>query len=272
MNIGYLQFNPELCKPALNASKVRKMLDAEKNNFDLLVMPELANSGYFFSSKAEATSASEEIPNGNFCRTLIELSKSRNAHIVSGICERARNKHSDDKLYNSAILVSPSGEINTYRKAHLFLEEKLWFTPGDTGFNVFEISGDYGIVKVGMMICFDWIFPEAARTLALKEAQIIAHPSNLVLQYCQKAMFTRAIENRVFTVTANRIGTETKNGKELFYTGASVIIDTKGNYLSTGSDDKEEISIVDIDPTEALDKNITPLNNIFEDRRTDLYE
>ncbi len=272
MKIGYLQFNPELYKTDVNASKVREMLEADKNCFDLLVLPELASSGYFFSSKADAASASEEIPDGKFCRTLIDISKNRNAFIVSGICERARNKHSDDKLYNSAILVLPSGEIKTYRKVHLFLEEKLWFTPGDTGLNVFEISGDFGKVNVGMMICFDWIFPEAARTLALKGAQIIAHPSNLVLQYCQKAMFTRAIENRIFTITANRIGTENNNGKELYFTGASVIVDTKGNYLSTGSDDKEEISIVDIDPSEALDKNITIANNIFEDRRTDLYK
>jgi predicted amidohydrolase len=84
-------------------------------------------------------------------------------------------------------------------------------------------------VKVGMMICFDWIFPESARTLALKGAQIIAHPSNLVLSYCQQAMFTRAVENRVFTITANRTGTEINGDKELYFTGKSVIVDTKGN-------------------------------------------
>ncbi len=268
MKIGYLQFKPELCNTNANIAKIKQMIDNEKNDFDLLVMPELANSGYLFSSIKETESVSEEIPNGEFCRTLKEIANYKNAFIVSGLCEKA-----EGKLYNSCILVSPNGEINTYRKTHLFLEEKLFFTPGDTGLNVFEISGKFGNVKIGMMICFDWIFPEAARTLALKGAQIIAHPSNLVLEYCQKAMFTRAIENRVFTITANRIGADNNinKSKELFFTGQSVIVDPKGNYLAEGSKDKEEISIVDIDPKAALDKDITSMNNIFNDRRTEFY-
>lgn len=266
MKIGYLQFKPQICDTNANITKIRQMTDNKKNDFDLLVMPELANSGYLFVSNEEAAASSEEIPSGKFCNMLKEVASKRNAFIVSGINEKA-----GDKLYNSSILVSPNGEINTYRKTHLFHEEKLWFTPGDTGLNVFEISGVFGKVKVGMMICFDWIFPEAARTLALKGAQIIAHPSNLVLEYCQRAMFTRAVENRVFTITANRIGTETNNNKELYFTGSSVIVDPNGNYLAEGSKDNEEISIVEIDPNTALDKNITSMNHIFNDRRTEFY-
>jgi predicted amidohydrolase len=74
-------------------------------------------------------------------------------------------------------VVGPKGFIGCYRKTHLFFEETLWFTPGDSGFQVWDI----GMAKVGVMICFDWYYPESARTLALQGADIIAHPSNLVL-------------------------------------------------------------------------------------------
>lgn len=266
MTIGFLQFKPELCKPEKNIAKIKEIISDCKNSYDLLVLPELANSGYFFSSRREVLSASGEIPNGEFCRTLAEISKEKNAFIVAGISEK-----SGDKLYNSAVLVSPRGEFNIYRKTHLFLDEKVWFSPGDTGLNVFEISGKFGKVKIGMMICFDWIFPESARTLALKGAQIIAHPSNLVLSYCQQAMFTRAVENRVFTITANRTGTEINGDKELYFTGKSVIVDPKGNYLCTAGENDETIMITEINPEAALDKNVTARNNIFEDRREEFY-
>lgn len=266
MKIALLQFKPELGKPDTNIARIQGLVSDCKSEYDLLVMPELSNSGYLFSSREEALAASEEIPDGTFCRALAEISEEKNAFIVAGICER-----SADKLFNSAVLVSPSGEIKTYRKTHLFYEEKLWFTPGDTGLNVFEISGEFGKVRIGMMICFDWIFPESARTLALKGAQIIAHPSNLVLSYCQQAMFTRAVENRVFTITANRTGTDKNGDKELYFTGKSVIVDTKGNYLCTAGESEDCILTADIKPSDALDKNVTSMNNIFDDRRTGMY-
>ena len=87
--------------------------------------------------------------------------------IVAGLPERA-----GAACYNSAVVVGPSGFIGCYRKTHLFFEETLFFTPGDTGFQVWDI----GLAKIGVMICFDWYYPEAARTLALKGAEIICHP------------------------------------------------------------------------------------------------
>ncbi len=265
MLAGCLQFKPEFCDVNANISKIRGLLKDKK--FDLMVMPELANSGYLFSTVDELKKASEEIPGGPFCSALIEIAAAFDAYIVSGICERA-----GDSYYNSSILVSPDGKIELYRKTHLFYDEKKWFSPGDTGFDVYEInSPDFGRVKLGIMVCFDWIFPESARTLALKGAQIICHPSNLVLQYCQKAMFTRAVENRVFTITANRTGTDSNGGKELRFTGESVIVDPKGNYLFRGSDSGDECAIVNIDPALALDKHATELNDVFLDRRTELY-
>ncbi|HMS32845.1 MAG TPA: nitrilase-related carbon-nitrogen hydrolase [Ignavibacteria bacterium] len=266
MKTGFLQFKPEFGNPEINTDRIKELIsDAE---FDLLVLPELANTGYLFTDKSELEELSEEIESSKFCDELKNICKEKNAYIVSGISERYK-----DKFYNSSVLVSPDGKIITYRKIHLFDREKLWFTPGDTPLQVHEIdTAENGKVKIGMMICFDWIFPETARTLALKGAQIICHPSNLVMSYCQTAMFTRALENHVFTITANRTGTEKRGDKELTFTGESVIVNTRGKYLCRGGKDTEEICIAEIDPSEALSKNISDSNDLFVDRREEFYE
>ena len=265
MQAGCLQFNPVFCDTEKNIAKIKELTEGKE--FELLVMPELANSGYLFSSRSELDLASEEIPDGKFCGFLNELAQKHSAFIISGICEKE-----NDKFYNSSVLVYPGGDIKTYRKTHLFYNEKKWFTPGETGFNVYEIETENsGKVKIGMMICFDWIFPESARTLALKGAQVVCHPSNLVLQYCQKAMFTRAVENRIFTITANRTGTEINSDMELKFTGSSVIVDPTGNYLFTASESGEELGIAEINPELSLNKNVTQMNNVFEDRIPGLY-
>lgn len=124
---------------------------------------------------------------------------------------------------------------------------------------------------MGMMICFDWLFPEAARSLALQGAQVILHPANLVLPFCQQAMFARALENRVFIVTVNRIGTEDEGQESNTFTGQSQVVSPKGEFLVSMSKDREQIEIINIDPDQALDKNITPFNHVMEDRRTASY-
>ncbi|MEO8664392.1 MAG: nitrilase-related carbon-nitrogen hydrolase [Ignavibacteria bacterium] len=266
MKAGYLQFKPEFGKPEDNIARINKLLSGEK--FDLLVLPELANSGYLFTVKGELGKFSEEIGDGRFCNSLKKICSDKGSFIVSGICERDGNN-----FYNSSVLVCPDGKIFSYRKIHLFDEEKLWFNPGDRAPETFEIRSErFGKVRIGMMICFDWIFPETARTLALKGAQIICHPSNLVMSYCQRAMFTRAVENQVFTITANRTGKDVKGERELAFTGESVIVSPKGEYLCRADIDKEEVCIVEINPGDALNKNITGNNNLFEDRREELYK
>lgn len=265
MKAGFLQFKPEFGKPEKNIGRIKELISNAE--FDLLVLPELANTGYLFTDKSELEELSEEIESSKFCDELKKICMENNAYIVSGISERCK-----DKFYNSSVLVSPEGNIITYRKIHLFDREKLWFTPGDTPLQVHEINiAEHGKVKIGMMICFDWIFPETARTLALKGAQIICHPSNLVMSYCQTAMFTRALENHVFTITANRTGTENRGNKELTFTGESVIVNTRGKYLCRGGKDTEEICLAEIDPAEALNKNISENNDLFKDRREEFY-
>ena len=249
-----------------NISRIEKAVSMA--DFDLLVIPELASSGYLFTSKEEVAEAAENPLTGDFCKTLKKLSKEKNAHIVSGFCEKGSN----NEYYNSSILVCPDGSFSIYRKIHLFNEEKFLFNKGNLPFETTKISGrGYRNVIIGMMICFDWIFPEAARTLALKGAQIICHPSNLVMPYCQKAMYARAIENHVFIITANRTGIDQKEEKNIKFTGSSVMIDPKGKYLHTADNDSEEIFITEIDPARALNKFINDNNSVIEDRRTKFY-
>ena len=236
-----------------------KRMDAE-----LVVLPELFSTGYQFKSRKEALSLGEELKGGYSVERLSEVALAKNMHIVAGIAER-----DGDEIYNSAVLISPGGLKAVYRKAHLFWNEKKIFTPGDTPFTVHKA----GSLNVGIMICYDWIFPEAARTLALKGADIICHPSNLVLPHCPEAMKTRSIENRVFTITANRVGTEERvTGTPLTFIGKSQITSPSGEILSRAPSGRLYSCTKEIDPRLARNKLITPQNDIFTERRREFFE
>ncbi len=261
MKTGFFQFAPVFGDIKQNIAKVADTLHSA--DADLMVLPELFNTGYQFLSKDEATELSEEIPHGFTTRSLIEISTAKKMYIAAGIAER-----DGEACFNSAVLTGPEGFIGVYRKIHLFYEEKLWFSPGTTGFRVWETE----IGAIGIMVCFDWFFPESVRTLALKGADIIAHPSNLVLPYCPEAMVTRCLENRVFAVTANRIGAEKRGDKEeLRFIGMSEIVTPRGKILSRASSGEEVLSIAEIDVTDARNKSLNPFNNLFDDRKPDFY-
>jgi predicted amidohydrolase len=122
------------------------------------------------------------------------------------------------------------------------------------------------------MICFDWFFPESMRTLALLGAEVIAHPSNLVLPYCPHAMPVRCLENMVYAITANRVGVENrKEDQTLKFTGQSQIISPKGKILIRASEDEEVLLGSKIVPEISRDKALNPLNDIFKDRRPGSY-
>jgi len=261
MKVGFVQFEPLFGEVERNIGKVEKLIDGV--NADLLVLPELFNTGYVFVSKDEVVSLSEEVPEGKTTQALIRIAKNNNVHLVAGLAER-----SGDRIYNSAAIIAPHGYVGTYRKIHLFFEEKLWFDPGDTPFAVYDI-GEY---RFGVMICFDWIFPESMRILALQGAHIICHSANLVLPFCQDAMKTRCLENRVYGITANRTGVEARDGKSLQFTGKSQITSPKAEVLYQAGAETDEVGIFDIDVTLAADKQLNEYNNLFEDRRPDFYE
>jgi 5-aminopentanamidase len=261
MKAGFYQFNPAFGKIKENLQKV---LSAVKDaDLELLVLPEFFATGYQFVSKDEVAALSEEVPAGFTTNSLLELSRQKGIYIVAGIAERDK-----DNFFNSAVITGPDGFIGVYRKTHLFYEEKLYFVPGDTGFRVWDTK----IGRIGVMICFDWFFPESMRTLALLGADIVAHPSNLVLPYCPQAMPVRCLENRVFAITANRTGEEKRNeGKSLRFIGQSLIASPEGKVMIKAPEDEEALLVVEIDPEVARNKSLNPLNNIFDDRRPEMY-
>lgn len=258
MKVGFLQFNPLFGKKPANFKRVKELLKGMKS--DIIVLPELFNTGYTFLNKRELIELAEK-PKGDTADFVLSLAREMNCCFAYGFAEKDKNI-----FYNSMALMTPNGLIGIYRKSHLFLEEKNFFKPGDTGFKIF----DYKKVKIGMLICFDWIYPEAMRTLALKGAQIILHSANLVMSHCPDAMVTRALENQVFIVTANRVGKDKRDGKEYKFIGNSEIVSPKGKVLIRVGK-KECARTFDIDPTLALNKKVTRLNDLFVDRREDLY-
>lgn len=259
--VGVAQFAPQLLKRAENLNAMKRLVHSA--DADLIVFPELATSGYVFGDVQEVQAVAEDAQKGPTATLFRELASSRNCSYMVGFAE-----DDNGRFYNSSMLVNPDGSVQVYRKTHLFYEEKKWFAPGNSGFEVYSAKEG---VQVGMMICFDWIFPEAARTLALKGAQVIAHAANLVLPWCQKAMLTRSLENRVFCITANRIGTERNGERELYFTGMSQVVDTKGDILARCDEETECIKVVEIQPDLARNKEITALNDAFADRRPEMY-
>jgi predicted amidohydrolase len=259
MKVGYIQSSPLFGDKKHNFKEIERLINNLKA--DLIVLPELFATGYTFISKEESESLAEDY-DGETAQFLIKVAQSTESTVIGGFIEKE-----GEKIYNSAMIVSNKEIIGSYRKIHLYYKEKLWFSPGDRPLKVHEVDG----VKIGIMICFDWIFPETTRSLALLGADIIAHPANLVLPYCQNAMVTRCLENRVFAITSNRIGEE-KRGKDYFkFTGKSQITSYNGEILSSAPIDKKYVEIVEIDIEKARNKRLNEYNDLFEDRHVGYY-
>ena len=259
MKVGYIQTSPQFGDKDQNFKEIEKAI--KSLNADLIVLPEFFATGYTFTSKEEAWSMAEDLK-GETAQFLIHITQSTNSIAIGGFIEKE-----GEEIYNAALIVSKKGVIGSYRKLHLYYKEKLWFSPGNRPLKVYEVND----IKIGIMICFDWIFPETARTLSLLGADIIAHPSNLVLPYCQNAMVTRCLENRVFAITSNRIGEE-KRGSDYFkFTGKSQITSYNGEVLSSAPSDKPHVDIIEIDIQRARDKRLNEFNDILNDRKPKFY-
>jgi predicted amidohydrolase len=254
MRLGFLQIRPKFGDVEGNLARIEAHLTSVRRA--TVVLPELCTTGYLFASRRELEALAESVQ-GPTVQRLAQLARKNRLVLNFGMAEK-----SGSKLYNSAVTVTPTGRVFRYRKAHLFDREKLYFDPATPRFETFHAG-----TRLGVMICFDWVFPEACRTLALAGARVILHPSNLVLPYCQQAMVTRALENRVFTVTCNRTGMENRAGVRLHFTGQSRIVDPRGHVLAQAGKSEEALQIVTIDPAEAADKRMTPRNHLFRDRR-----
>ena len=257
MKVSLIQFSPKLGDIAANTDKVNRLLNQIQSS-KLVVLPELANTGYNFRNREHALSLASSVEKSAFFEMLVDHAGKHKQYIVSGFQEI-----SGELLFNTSLLVSGEGVIGKYRKVHLFMHEKEIFEPGDLGFPVFELEG----FKLGMLICFDYLFSEAWRITGLNGADIVAHPSNLITGNAQKMIPAQALSNRMFVITANRTGTE----RDLTFNGKSFAVDPAGEFVASVSDDEEKILTFEIDPALARDKHITPMNHVFEDRVPEQY-
>ncbi len=147
---------------------------ASKVKSDIYVFPELCNTGYAFRSKRECHSLAESLRNGNSVEQFQSFTEKRKCTIVAGLAEK-----DGEKTYNSSIVVERGKILGTYRKMHLFFREKIWFSKSNSGFKTFSLE-TLGC-RIGVLICFDWFFPEASRKLTMDGAEVICHSADLVL-------------------------------------------------------------------------------------------
>ncbi|MEN3026427.1 MAG: nitrilase-related carbon-nitrogen hydrolase [Chlorobiota bacterium] len=263
LRVAVVQFAPVFGGVQRNLATILELLDAAQGA-DVVVFPELATSGYFFLARCEVAAVAEPA-NGPTIERLHREAQRRQQVLVVGFPESAQ-----DKLYNAAAVLLPRATSTVvYRKTHLFYKEKLCFDPGNTGFVVVPVP-ELG-VRIGVMICYDWRFPEAARTLALQGAELIACPSNLVTSAWEKVMPVRALENRVYLAVANRTGVERREGEELHFQGKSAIYGPEGEIYCQAGPEEQAVLVAELEMERARDKTIGPFGDIFADRRPEYY-
>ncbi len=266
INVSIVQFTPEFGRPGHNLQQIERLV--ENLTTDVVVLPELCTTGYSFISKEEAFAAADS-PDSYGLDIFRKIASTRQALVIAGYAEK-----SGDNVYNSALIAMPGGEIKVYRKSHLFYREKECFDKGDSGF--FVINHPVKDCKIGVMVCNDWRYPEAARSLALLGADVICCPSNLVSTVWQIGMAARALENKVYLAVANRCGTEVRQlpdgtRQTLLFNGGSVLYDYNGQALAKANTTETKVITLQIDPIATRDKHFNAFNDLLKDRRTDLY-
>ncbi len=263
LRVAVVQFAPAFGDPARNLATMLALLDAARAAH-IVIFPELATTGYFFQSRQEVAAVAEPV-DGPTLERLRREAQWRQQVLVVGFAEQA-----DRRLYNAAAVLLPGEEhCIVYRKTHLFYKEKLCFDPGDTGFPVVYIPALD--VRLGVMICYDWRFPEAARTLALQGAELIACPSNLVTEAWEMVMPVRALENKVYLAVANRTGVEERGGERLIFRGKSAVYAYTGHPLCRANAEETTVLLAEIEPEQTRTKAFDPLDDLFADRRPEYY-
>lgn len=264
----------ELDQNILKAKNI--IVQAAKKGANIILLQELFQSPYFCIEYDEKIfHLAQTFENNKVLKEMSELCKELNVVLPISYFERSNNAY-----FNSVAVIDSDGTIlGNYRKSHIpdapgYLE-KYYFNPGNTGFKVWDTN--FG--KIGIGICWDQWFPEAARIMALKGAEILFYPTaignELRIDYdssdaWQRAMQGHAVSNIVPVVASNRIGVEEVQNQSNGFYGRSFISDHTGKILKEGSRDKEEILIAEVD----LEQNHLFRRNwgLFRDRRTDLYE
>lgn len=253
-----------------NAGNVSRMIDQLRitaaGGVRLAIFPECAISGYCFDSIVEARRSAEPI-NGPSVTSLTAACRELSCYAIFGMLEI-----DGDRVFNSAVLTGPAGVIGVYRKVHLpYLGVDMLTTPGDRPFAIHEVEG----IKIGMLICYDAAFPEAARTLALLGADLIALPTNWppgaeTMASC--SIPCRAMENQTYFAAVNRVGQE----RGFQFIGESSLCAPSGQVICRAAGTAASLLIADIDPHIARQKRIVrvPDKHIIDrmaDRRPEFY-
>lgn len=231
MRVAAVQMDVKILEKERNLEKILEHLEtAARAGAKLVIFPECALTGYCFASREEAWPVAETVP-GLATEKLVAAAKKLDCTAVVGVLERE-----GDRIYNSAAVVGPEGLLGTHRKIHLLcLGIDRFDAPGDKPFPVFETK--HG--RIGVNICFDCSFPESARVLKLKGAQLLAIPTNWPVgsDSWQHTPKVRATENHMHVVAADRVGEE----RGFRFAGHSQIVDFDGAVLAESGDREETI-------------------------------
>ena len=265
--IAAVQMDCKLGEVAANLAAVRaKLREASAQGARLVIFPECALTGYCFESKAEAWPHAEPVP-GPSTRALAADCAELDTWVAVGMLESA-----GESLFNACVLIGPDGIATTYRKLHLpFLGVDRFTTPGDRPFAVHDLGG----LRVGMTICYDGSFPESARCLMLRGADLVILPTNWPTGAMSTAKYlvsARALENHIYYAAVNRTGSE----RGFSFIGRSRIVDVRGEPLAVSEDERPVVLYAEIDPAKARQKHLVFIPGKYElhrtaDRRPEMY-
>jgi len=270
VKIACCQIEPHIGQKEENVDKTTRFAEEAANQgAQIILLPELANTGYVFETREEAFGLAEVVPGGETSSRWEEFARDRGVYLSAGIAEREGSQ-----LYNSSVLIGPDGYIGSYRKLHLWNREKLFFEPGDLGLPVFHTP----LGRLAMYVCYDMWFPEITRIYALQGVDLILNVTNWVAgseeerdsRVTEAVCVANAHLSSVFIAAADRIGVE--RGQP--FLGKSMITSPTGEVLAgPASFDEEEIIYAECNLAEARTrKRRTRLNHVVHDRRTDVYD
>ena len=261
-----------------NVSNAEKLVrQAASKGAQIILIQELFESQYFcMDQKEELFELSKPFDNHPTIKKFSELAKELKVVLPVSFFEKANRAH-----YNSVAIVDADGSIlGKYRKSHIpdgpGYQEKFYFNPGDTGFKVWNTK----YAKIGVGICWDQWFPEAARSMVLNGAELLLYPTAIggepeddgfdSSDMWQRAMIGHAASNQIPVIASNRIGTEKGIDIENYFYGRSFVTNHTGDKIAEGSRDREEVLIGKINLSEA--ETLRNVWGVFRDRRPELYK
>lgn len=267
MKVAAVQIDIKIGEIEHNLAQMVELLAETRNaGAELTIFPECALTGYCYENIEEAREFAQSVP-GPATEVTVKALQEFGGYAIFGMLEP-----SETSVHNVAVLLGPEGVIGTYRKIHLpGLGVDQFATFGPDPFQVYDL----GEIKVGIAICYDSAFPEAIRTLALQGADLIALPTNFPTgaeNMTKYVMNTRAMENKVYFASVNRVGDE----RGFHFIGETTVADPDGNTIAKASAYDEEIHYFEVDPEQSRNKKIVrvPGKHAIDrmaDRRPEMY-